>query len=230
MEHLDQLKEAAREQVAHLLPNDIFAEFDQLNSRLLIAVTLLQRGMKELAYQLFETIAANGPDENENRHFAYVRSLAEMAEMDAEQGDFAEAEEKMATALAQFPSSMEYMMSRTHQEVYLCYYRFRLGKREQAYRELEAIVQREADRFQSHELEHGRNLVGPGLCYAVHQLALFHAEEGEWEKAVDTFRPMETYAMSVDRSQWDQALKLAEEGQFEEAFHQMEESVTYHVG
>src|SRR5699024_5404449 len=110
MEHLDQLKEAAREQVAHLLPNDIFAEFDQLNSRLLIAVTLLQRGIKELAYQLFETIAANGPDENENRHFAYVRSLAEMAEMDAEQGDFAEAEEKMATALAQFPSSMEYMM------------------------------------------------------------------------------------------------------------------------
>ena len=48
MSHLDNLKEAAREQIAHLLPSNIFDEFDQLNSRMLIAVTCLQRGLRDL--------------------------------------------------------------------------------------------------------------------------------------------------------------------------------------
>ena len=39
MSHLEDLKESAREQIGHLLPSSIFDEFDQLNSRMLIAVT-----------------------------------------------------------------------------------------------------------------------------------------------------------------------------------------------
>ncbi|MFC4076263.1 hypothetical protein [Salinithrix halophila] len=230
MPRLDELKEAAREKVAHLLPNHIFSEFDQLNSRMLIAVTLMQRGEKALAYPLFETIAANGPDDNENRHFAYVRSLVEMAEMDAAEERFAEAERKMEDALSAYPDSMGYMMSRFHLEVYLCYYRYRLGRKEEAERELEGLIRREEDRFAGYTEEDGRNLVGPGLCYAIHQLALFQAEEREWEKAVSTFRRLQPFASSVDEEGWRKAEHLVDEGAWEEAFSKMTESVVYEAG
>ncbi|PTX64246.1 hypothetical protein C8P63_10328 [Melghirimyces profundicolus] len=230
MEHLDELKEAARERVAHLLPNHIFDEFDQLNSRMLIAVTLLQRGEKDLAYPLFESIAAEGPDENENRHFAFVRSLVEMAEMDAEREAFQSAEEKMKRALEHYPESMGYMMSRVHLEVYLAYYRFRLGKKEEAHRELEEIIRREEGRFRELGEEDGRNLVGPGLCYALHQLALFHGEEGDWKRAAETFHRLKDFASTVDHQGWTEAEGWMEKGDWEKAFHRMEESVTYEAG
>ncbi|SMO70554.1 hypothetical protein [Melghirimyces algeriensis] len=230
MTDLDQLKEAAYERVAHMLPNHIFNEFDQLNSRMLIAVTLMQRGEKNLAYRLFETIAENGPDENENRLFAYVRSLTEMAEMDAEREAFDQAEKKMETALHYFPESMGYMMSRVHLEVYLTYYRFQLGHKERAICELKEIVDREEAKFRSQTDEDGRNLVGPGLCYALHQLALFYAEKEGWKKAVENFRLLKKYASSIDEKGWEKALQLEKEGLYEEAFRQMEESVSYQAG
>lgn len=230
MTHLENLKEAARRQVAHLLPNGIFDEFDQLNSRMLIAVTCLQRGRKDLAYDLFQSIAEEGPDENENRHFAYVRSLVEMAEMDAEKEDFVQAEEKMATALKAFPESMGYMMSRVHLEVYLTYYRFRLEKKKEAFAGLEEIIRREEKRFQELGPEDGRSLVGPGLCYAVHQLALFHGEDGDWKQAVETFRRLQDFVSALDAEGWTEADGLAEKGRYQEAFHRMEESVTYQEG
>ncbi|GGA42422.1 hypothetical protein GCM10007416_14270 [Kroppenstedtia guangzhouensis] len=230
MSHLDNLKEAAREQIAHLLPSNIFDEFDQLNSRMLIAVTCLQRGLKDLAYPLFESIAEHGPNDNENHHFAYVRSLVEMAEMDAENENFAEAEKKMDTALQEFPESMGYMMSRVHLEVYLNYYRFRLGEKEAAYAGLEEIIRREEKRFRELGPEDGRNLVGPGLSYAIHQLALFHGEEGNWKQAVETFRRLRETVSEVDEKSWEQAESLAKEGRYAESFQQMEESVSYQAG
>ncbi|MFD1408874.1 tetratricopeptide repeat protein [Kroppenstedtia eburnea] len=230
MTHLDNLKEAARQQIAHLLPNGIFDEFDQLNSRMLIAVTCLQRGLKDLAYPLFQSIAEHGPADNENRHFAYVRSLVEMAEMDAEKEDFAQAEEKMDTALREFPESMGYMMSRVHLEVYLTYYRYRLGKKEAAYAGLEEIIRREEKRFRELGPEDGRNLAGPGLSYAIHQLALFHGEDGNWKQAVEVFRRLRDTVSEVDEESWGQGESLAEQGRYAEAYQQMEGSVSYHAG
>ncbi|MFD1426896.1 tetratricopeptide (TPR) repeat protein [Kroppenstedtia sanguinis] len=230
MTHLEDLKESARQQIGHLLPSSIFDEFDQLNSRMLIAVTCMQRGLKGLAYPLFQSIAEQGPSENENLHFAYVRSLVEMAEMDAEQEDFAQAEKKMDTALQEFPESMGYMMSRIHLEVYLTYYRFRLGQKETAYAGLEEIIRQEEQRFRELGPEDGRNLAGPGLSYAIHQLALFYGEDGNWQQAVETFRRLRETVAEVDEIAWGQGERLAEAGRYEEAFQQLEASVSYQAG
>ncbi|SDX06484.1 hypothetical protein SAMN05444487_109133 [Marininema mesophilum] len=227
MFHINELKEAALEKVAHILPNTIFQEFDQPNSRMLIAVTLMNRGEKELAYQLFESIAAYGPDENENRHFAYVRSLIEMAEMDAEKERFVKAEAYMMKALAEFPDSMGYMMSRTHLEVYHSYYLFKLGKKEAAHRELEKLILREGARFASLPQEDGQNLVGPALCYAIHQLALFHAEEGDWEGAATSFERLLPYVIWVDEEGWNEGDRMMKEGKKDVGFQRMVEAVTY---
>lgn len=226
---MEALKERARERVAHLLPNTTFHEFDDLNVRMLIAVTLLQRGEKELAYRLFETIAAEGPQENENRHFAYVRSLVEMAELDAERERFTEAEERMEEGLAQFPESMNYMMSRPHLEVYLIYYRYRLGKHETAHRELQDWIRREEERFCEMPPEDGRNLVGPGLCYAIHQQSLFFVEEGEWRRAVESFQRLREYANHVDEAGWEESERLVSEERWEEAYHRLVDSISYHA-
>ncbi|GGE08128.1 hypothetical protein GCM10011571_06720 [Marinithermofilum abyssi] len=228
MTQLDQLKSEAATRVSHLLPNQTFQQFEDLNTRMLIAVTCMHHGHKELAYKLFATIAEAGPQENENRHFAYVRSLAEMAEIEAERGDFADAEVHMAEALREYPESMNYMMSRVHLEVYLTYYRFQAGKKEEAFRELRSIIERETRRFHAADSpEDGRNLVGPGLCYAIHQLALFHAEEGNWERAVKTFQEMRPFANEIDPDKWDEAASLTEQGRWEDAFHLLTSSVSY---
>ncbi|OYD07366.1 hypothetical protein [Paludifilum halophilum] len=224
------LKREAKEKVAHLLPNRTFDDFEDPNSRMLIAVTCLQRGEKELAYDLFETVAAEGPFDNENRRFAYVRSLVELAEMDAEKEQFESAEQRMGTALADFPEGMDYMMSRTHLDVYLTYYRFRLGKRKEAENELKTLIQREEERFREHHPEDGRNLVGPGLCYAIHQLSLFHAEQGDWAAAVEIFRRLRPYAAAVDDEGWNKADRLVQEGSHEEAYQKLSESVSYGAG
>ncbi|PTM59813.1 hypothetical protein [Desmospora activa] len=227
MTEIETLKEAARVRVAHLLPNTTFQDFDDLNARMLIAVTLLQRGEKELAYELFATIASQGPQENENRHFAYVRSLVEMAELDAEWERFAEAEARMAEGVAQFPESMNYMMSRTHLQVYLSYYRYRLGRQEEAHQQLEELIQQEEERFRELPPADGSNLVGPGLCYALHQRSLFFVEEGEWQQAVETFRRLRGYASYTDEDGWKEAESLAEAGKWEAAYNRMVDSTTY---
>lgn len=226
-EEMEALKKAARERVSHLLPNTTFHDFDDLNARMLIAVTLLQRGEKELAYRLFETIASHGPQENENQHFAYVRSLVELAELDAERERFTQAEARMAEGLAQFPESMNYMMSRTHLHVYLTYYRYRLGKREEAHHQLEELIRQEEERFRALPQEDGINLVGPGLCYAIHQHSLFFVEEEKWQQAVETFRRMRQFANYTDEVGWKEAEDLVDTGKWEAAYNRMVDSITY---
>ncbi|QKG83590.1 hypothetical protein GXN76_03285 [Kroppenstedtia pulmonis] len=231
MVHVEVLKQQAMEKVSHLLPKDIFNEFDNLNSRMLVAVTCLQRGEKELAYGLFESIAAHGPSENENRQFAFVRSLVEMAEMDAEKENFRDAVQKMSVALASFPEGMNYMMSRTHLDVYLTYYRFRLGERDQAKEELQNIILREKKKFaQYKDPEEGRNLLGPALCYAIHQQALFYGEEKEWEQAVKVFEGIRDYAGSIDERGWKEAEEMKQDHLYEEAFQCLTESTFYEAG
>jgi tetratricopeptide (TPR) repeat protein len=223
----DALREKARERVAHLLPNTTFDEFDDANTRMLVAITLLQRGEKELAAELFETIAAEGPQENENRHFAYVRSLVELAELDAEQEQFGEAESRMEEALNHFPESMSYMMSRSHLEVYLIYYRYRLGKRDQAHEDLLQWIRGQEARFQEMSPEDGRNLVGPGLCYGIHQQSLFYVEEGDWQRAVESFLRLRAYANHIDETGWEEAERLMEENRWEEAYQKLVDSTSY---
>lgn len=215
-----QLKQRAEEKTAHLLPNHTFRQFEDPNTRLLVAVTCMRVGDKDLAYELFATVAAEGPQENANHHFAYVRSLAEMAEIDAERGDFVRAEQHMSEALASFPESMGYMMSRVHLEVYLTYYRFQLGRQEEAIDQLKNLIERERNRFAELPPEDGQHLVGPGLCYAIHQLALFHTERNEWSEAVRVFREVRSYAPEIDEQMWLQADLSAERGDFQAALEQ----------
>ncbi|SFS63367.1 hypothetical protein [Marininema halotolerans] len=227
---IEELQAEARLKVAHLLPNTIFEEFDQPNARMLIAVTLMNRGEKELAYELFKSISLLGPSDNENRHFAYVRSLIEMAEMDAEKDHFVKAEDAMAKALEAFPESMDYMMSKVHLEVYHSYYRFKMGELMEAHDELEQIIQREIKRFDALPLEDGQNLIGPGLCYAIHQKALFYGEEGSWERAVNSFDRLCPYATWVNDEKWKEGQALVQAGQLEEGFSVLVEAIAYEAG
>ncbi|MDQ0416483.1 tetratricopeptide (TPR) repeat protein [Croceifilum oryzae] len=227
---LKQLKEEAYEVVGKTLPNDTFYNFDQeLTTRMLVAVSCMRKGAKDLAYRLFEANAQEGPQENANQHFAYVRSLIEMAEMDAERGEYVLAEEKMAEALLQYPDSMSYMMSKVHLEVYLQYYRFQAGKHALADEELRRVIDREKKRFTGYSDQDGVSLVGPGLCYAIHQLALFYAEEGKWEEACATIQQSETYAMESNPVMIEDAQKFLSQGQGEEAFQLLQQAYMYHV-
>ncbi|SDZ29303.1 hypothetical protein [Thermoactinomyces sp. DSM 45892] len=226
---LTQLKAEAYEEVGRMLPHDTFYHFDQeLTARMLVAVTCMRKGAKDLAYRLFAVNAQEGPQENANQHFAYVRSLIEMAEMDAERGRYALAEEEMAEALVQYPDSMGYMMSKVHLEVYLQYYRFQAGKHALANEELRRIIDREQNRFSSYPDRDGVALVGPGLCYAIHQLALFYAEEGKWEEACSTMRQSEKYAMETNPIMIEEAQKFLAQGQGEEAFQLLQQAYMYH--
>jgi tetratricopeptide (TPR) repeat protein len=222
-----QLKQRAEAKTAHLLPNHTFQQYDDPNTRLLVAVTCMRVGDKDLAYELFATVAAEGPQENANHHFAYVRSLVEMAEIDAERGDFALAEQHMSEALAAYPESMGYMMSRVHLEVYLTYYRFQLGRQEEAIGQLKTLIERERRRFTELPQADGPHLVGPGLCYAIHQLALFYAERNDWPEAVRVFREVRSYAWEIDEGAWQEADRLAERGDWQAALEQYVSATNY---
>lgn len=227
---LQQLKEEAYELVGRSLPNDTFLCFDhELTTRMLVAVSCMRVGAKDLAYRLFATNAQAGPQENANQHFAYVRSLVEMAEMDAERGQYVLAEEKMAEALEQYPDSMSYMMSKVHLEIYLQYYRFQAGKHSLAYEKLKQLIDREKEKFSSHSIKDAVALVGPGLCYAIHQLALFYAEEGNWIEACATIQQISSYALEVHRSMVEDAKKFLDQGQGEEAFQIFQQAYHYHA-
>lgn len=224
----EQLKQQAYALVGQQLPNDTFARFDyELTTRMLVAVTCMKVGYKELAYQIFSSIAEQGPQENANQHFAYVRSLVEMAEMDAEHGEFASAENKMAEAIDQYPPSMGYMMSRIHLEIYLIYYRFQNGKTDQAYHEIQELVQREIDHFESLPEKDAVSLVSPGLCYAIHQWSLFYAQENKWMEACQIISRMTPYATKIDESSLNQAEELLQLEKEKEAYDFYQKSYDY---
>ncbi|MCS1351902.1 lipopolysaccharide assembly protein LapB [Mechercharimyces sp. CAU 1602] len=227
MDSLTNLKNEAESWVAHQLPKGFFADFHDMNNRMLVAVTCMQQGKRELAYRIFASLAAEGAQENPNRHFAYVRSLVELAEMDADKGDYPLAAQRMEEALPAYPISMGYMMSRVHLEVYLCYYWFQAGEKEKAHQELKKIIAREKERFDALALEDGINLVTPGLGYAVHQLALLYAEEKDWRMAVNTFLTLHPYAKEVVKDEWDLAEALAEKNEWEVAFQHYASALVY---
>lgn len=224
------LKDEAYELVGRTLPNDTFLYFDhELTTRMLVAVSCVRVGAKDLAYRLFATNAQAGPQDNANQHFAYVRSLVEMAEMDAERGQYALAEEEMAEALEQYPDSMSYMMSKVHLEIYLQYYRFQAGNHSLAYEKLGQLIEREKEKFVAHPPKDAVALVGPGLCYAIHQLALFYAEEGNWIEACATLQKMGFYALEVHQATIEDAQKFLAQGQGEEAFQMLQQAYHYHA-
>ncbi len=228
---LDQLKREAEELVGFRLPRDTFYKFDDdLNTRLLVGITCLQSGYTEQAYQIFSTIAAEGPQEEANHHFAYVRSLVELAELDASNGDFVQAEQKMEEALKQYPLSMGYMMSRVHLEVYLTYYKFKANKREEAEKQIQQIISREIEKFKELPLQDAFSLIGPGLCYAIHQWALFYADQEEWDEAIEKFKTMLDFAPKIDKHGLEEVETLLEKNQAKQAFFRLTESVRYGDG
>lgn len=230
MYSLESLKQEAQQLIGHRLPKETFSDFAHPNNRMLAGVTCLHSGYIDLAYQLFATIVEEGPKENPNHHFAYVRSMVEMAEIDAERKQFSRAAEYMQQALASYPESMGYMMSRVHLEVYLAYYLFQAGKKEEAIRQIKTICDREIKKFQELPIHDAQSLVGPGLCYAIHQWSLFYAMEEEWELAVAKFKEMLPYAVATDSNAIREAEEFLARGKGKQAFSRYEEAVRYKDG
>lgn len=217
----------AHELVGQKLPKEIFGDVINPNNRLLIAITCLRAGASDLAYQLFASLVEEGPKENVNHHFAYVRSLAEMAEIEAEQERYQQAMEHMGTALAEYPESMGYMMSRVHMKTYLAYYQYQAGLKEEALKGISAVCAQEEQAFKELPLQDARALVGPGLCYALHQWALFYAMEGEWDHAYDQAKTMIPFALSVDEDGVKEAERIKAQGNGEAAFSRLVEAIRY---
>ncbi|MBA4544466.1 hypothetical protein H1164_16655 [Thermoactinomyces daqus] len=224
---MEELKREAEAAVKHRLPRDTFLDFAHPNNRLLVGVTCLRAGLPDLAYKLFQSIAEEGPNENPNQHFAYVRSLVEMAELDAEAQRFNQAAEKMKEALAQYPETMGYMMSRVHLEVYLAYYLYQAGQKQEAVEKIAGIAGREREKFATMPQHDAVALVGPGLCYALHQWALFYAMEENWEQAAQKAAEMVPFAERVDESGLKEAKQLLERGRAEDAFRRTIDSINY---
>ncbi|MFC7442953.1 hypothetical protein [Laceyella putida] len=230
MQKNDEMIQEAYELVGQRLPKETFLEVDHPNNRVLIAVTCLRAGAAHLAYRLFESVAQEGPKENANHHFAYVRSLVEMAEIDAEHGRYQRAAEHMSVALAEYPESMGYMMSRVHLEAYLAYYQYQAGMKGEALKGIAALCAREAQAFNELPPHDARALVGPGLCYALHQWALFYAMEGEWDQAYEKAKTMIPYASFVDEAGVEEAERLRSQGNGEAAFTVLTEAIRYRDG
>lgn len=224
LDNLTSIKEESRNLVGYKLSKSLFEEFKNPNNRLIIGVTCLKDGHKKQAVKLLQSIVEEGPKEHKDHHFAYVRSLVEMAELRAEEGDFLEAEENMRLALEYFPNTMGYMMSRIHLEVYLSYYCFCAGKEEVAYQEIATICEREQEKFRDYPIEDAYELVGPGLRYAIHQWSLFFAQNGEWKKAVEKIK--EAFRFMADTTlDRVEAQRLEKQSKWEQAFYSYEEAV-----
>lgn len=213
------LEEESRNLVGYKLSKAVFGQFDNPNNRLIIGVACLREGYKEVAYNVFESIMEEGPKQSNDHHFAYVRSLVEIAKLEAENGRFDEAYKHMRDALDVFPEKMNYMMSRVHLEVYLTYYCFQSNKKEQAFKQVEMICGKERERFESLRLEDAYELVGPGLCYAIHQWALFYAEEGEWGCAIAKLKEAFQYTPVLHQEFVTEAKELESQGELEGAFY-----------
>jgi tetratricopeptide (TPR) repeat protein len=184
----------------------------------LIAIHCLRANNIDIALRLLQSIAIEGPKENRNHHFAYVRSLVEMAEIVASRGEFTQAEQWISTALLHFPESMNYMMSRIHLQVYMAYYQFQAGKKEAAMIQMANICQQAKERFTSMLREDAYSLVTPGLSYAYHQWALFYAAEGEWEQAFVKYKEWFPYAVDIDEQKLTKAEWLLHNQGAEKAF------------
>jgi tetratricopeptide (TPR) repeat protein len=231
MQHSDEvsrtLQQQAQQLVGAYLPQEVFAHFSDPNHRMLVAMTCLRAGDTDVAYPLFATIAQEGPKENANHHFAYVRSLVEIAEIDAGRGKYQQAADAMVEALAAYPESLEYMMSRIHLEVYLTYYLYQAGYQQQAREQIADICQREQERFAKLPLQEAQSCIGPGLCYAIHQWALFDAMEGNWQKAVEQGKKMLSFASVTDEVNLRMADELLAVGKVEQAFTKLMDGIRY---
>jgi tetratricopeptide (TPR) repeat protein len=234
MQHRDEvlrtLQTQSQQLVGVYVPKETFSHFSHPNNRMLVAVTCLRTGYTDIAYLLFETIVQEGPKQNANHHFAYVRSLVEMAEIDAERGKYEQAADTMAEALAEYPEALGYMMSRIHLEVYITYYLYQAGYQEQAREQLALICQREQKRFAELPLPDAQSWIGPGLCYAIHQWALFDAMEGNWQKAVERVKEMLPFAAATDVVGLRTADEMLAEGRVEQAFTQLIDAIQYRDG
>jgi tetratricopeptide (TPR) repeat protein len=221
------LKNQAYQLVGCYVPKNTFYHFTDPNPRMLVAVTCLQFGYTDIAYSLFETIVQEGPQTNANHHFAYVRSLVEMAEIDAGQRKYKQAVDAMTKALAEYPTAMSYMISRVHLEVYVTYYMYQAGDPQQARDRIAMIYQRERARFAKLPLQDARCLVGPGLCYAIHQWALFDGMEGNWEGAWERAKEMLPFVSATNPIELRKAEKMWAEGKTEQAFLQWMDAIQY---
>jgi hypothetical protein len=114
--------------------------------------------------------------------------------------------------------------------VYLAYYEFQSGEKEKAYERIAEIVNRESDKFRAMPPHDAVALVGPGLCYAIHQWALFFAMEGDWRLATQKALAMEPFAMMVDENGLEEAKTLLIRGEAEAAFHRVIDSIRYRDG
>lgn len=224
---VDALRQEATLAVGHCLPKEMWDQFHHLNDRLLIGITCLRKGFTDLAYRLFSGIAEAGPQENANQHFAYIRSLIELAELDAGEKRFHDAAVKMRTALLGYPDSMGYLMSKVHLEVYLTYYLFESGETAEAFSQIAELCLREKLKFGQYPREDALGLVSPGLCYAIHQWALFFAQQLDWQQAVGKFKEMEPYVATIDPAKANQAQGYEQQQLYEEAFAMYEQAYSY---
>ncbi|WP_044641061.1 hypothetical protein [Risungbinella massiliensis] len=224
---LETLKEEAYQRIRHLLPRDTFLSFEKPRTRLLIAMTGHRKGIVDTAYRVFESIAAEGPQEDENDQFAFVRSLAELAEMDAEKGNFELAEERMERALHYYPPHMTYMMSKIHLEIYLTYYRFQVGKKELAFQEIDQIIHRKKSDFAKEKWVDALETESPALGYAIEQKSLFYAMDGNWKQAYLTYEEMEHYTDQINQVKWTEAKELFDGEKYQDAYNLLTEAISY---
>lgn len=224
---LESLKEEAYQRIKHLLPRDTFVSFEEPRTRLLIAMTGYRKGIVDTAYRVFESIAAEGPQEDENDQFAFVRSLAELAEIDAEKGNFELAEKRMETALHYYPAHLTYMMSKIHLEIYLTYYRFQVGKKELAFQEIEQIIDKKKRDFVREEWNDALETVRPALGYSIEQKSLFYAMDEDWKQAFLTYEEMQHYTDQINQEMWSEAKGLFQRGKYQEAYELLTNAITY---
>ncbi|MBD1373811.1 hypothetical protein IC620_15815 [Hazenella sp. IB182357] len=216
----------SKQRVGHLLPKETFMDYAHPNNRMLIAVTLLRQGEEDLAYHLYQEIVAEGPKENPNHHFAFVRSLIDLSEVDSKYERFADATNKLQLALRHFPDSMGYMTSKVHLEVYLAYYLYLAGDRPEALKQIAHVCKQEKSRFELMPLLDAKVIVGPGLCYALHQWALFYVMEEKWGQAISKIVEMKAFAHVVEETYVAEALQL-QESDPEAAFQLLEQAFQY---
>ncbi|MCF6092375.1 hypothetical protein L1765_00015 [Microaerobacter geothermalis] len=227
-EMVNQLAERAEKLVGRFLPNDTFRKFSQPNTRMMVAVMALRYHHHDLAYDIFHTIAVEGPKEDQNEHFAYVRSLAEMAEINGSRGNYELAIQQMEEAISQYPPQMGYMMSIEHLKVYLCDYYFHKGEQEKAITMCKRLIEEKKEEFYSYSSqEEAKSTVGPSLCYAIHQLALFYRQMEWWQEALAWMKELYLFALQINYELWDKAEDKENSGERKEAFDMYQEAISY---
>lgn len=221
------LAEQTRNYTRQYLAKSVLDDLTDSNNVILAAISCLKSNHQSLAKQLFEHVAAAGPRENAKHHFAYIRSLIELAELSASNKDFGRAIEYMQRALEQYPNDMLYMMSKVHLKVYFSYYLFQYGREHEALSQLDDIIKRRSQRFDELSLKDAYCIVGPSLCYAIHQKALFFYQKGKWQEAVDELKQIVKFTDKVDQVEYNAFKDMYNQGVFKEAFTLLENAVKY---